>query len=289
VRPAPRGLTLLLPTFLFSLANAWVDSGHMVIAEIAYDRLTPAARVQANDLLKIGGTERTRDFLGAACWADDIRRERRNTGKWHYIDLHFRTDGKPTSNQPDAKNVVWAIKKFRHILADMSEPPENRAEALRFILHFVGDVHQPLHSVSRDTDELPDGDAGGNKFPIEPPDSFESGRRPQNLHALWDLGCGLFPSTTAHFRPLTPEHREEIEAIAKKIEHDRPWSRAIVGDTNPMDWAKESLNYAKTVVYGLQEGAVPTPAYLEKGESVSETRAADAGYRLAALLNSTLK
>jgi hypothetical protein len=133
------------------------------------------------------------------------------------------------------------------------------------------------------------GDAGGNKFPIEPPDSFESGRRPQNLHALWDLGCGLFPSTTAHFRPLTPEHREEIEAIAKKIEHDRPWSRAIVGDTNPMDWAKESLNYAKTVVYGLQEGAVPTPAYLEKGESVSETRAADAGYRLAALLNSTLK
>jgi hypothetical protein len=259
----------------------------MTIAAIAYDHLSSKAKLEADRLLKTGGTPKTADFLTAACWADDIRRDRRETGPWHYIDLHFRTDGKPTSNKPDAENAVWAIAKFKAVLADKTQSDESRADALRFLLHFVGDIHQPLHVVSHDTDQLPDGDAGGNKFKIEPPAGVGGDRPPRNLHALWDFGCGLFPSGV--FRPLTLEGRQEIEALAKKIEQDRPMSKKIVSDADPMSWAEAGLRVSKEYVYSLPEGTAPSEAYLKKGQEVSETRAAEAGYRLAALLNSVLK
>jgi hypothetical protein len=261
----------------------------MVIAAIAYQHLTNKARTEANRLLQIGGTDRTRDFYSAACWADDIRRERRETGPWHYIDLHFRTDGKSVTNKPDAENAVWAIEKFRAILADKTQPDADRADALRFLLHFVGDIHQPLHAVSWDSDQLPQGDAGGNKFPILPPPLASDDRPPHNLHALWDLGCGLFPSTGRDFRPLQSSGRQEIDAIRDKIERDHPFNKGFISDMKPMDWAQSGLRASKEVVYTLPMNSIPSPSYLQKGRERSELRAAEAGYRLAELLNETLK
>jgi hypothetical protein len=271
-------------------AFGWDDSGHMTIAAIAYQHLTPKAKAEAEELLKIGATDRNNDFLTSACWADDIRRDRHETSTWHYIDIHFRADGKPSTNKPDAENVVWAIDKFEHVLADPSQPEANRAEALRFILHFVGDIHQPLHATSRDTDQLPEGDAGGNKFPIAPPAIVIDDRPPRNLHSLWDLGCGIFPYVPRNFRPLDPAGRQQIEAIADKVEQADPEkSLPQRKDLNPQDWANESFTVAKDFVYSLQEGSSPSREYLLKGQVICEKRAALAGYRLAEVLNKLLK
>jgi hypothetical protein len=282
-------LALTLSGLMVCLASAWDDTGHMVIAEIAYNHMTPTARAEADRLLKVGATSKASDFLTSACWADDIRRERRETGPWHYIDLYFRSDAKPATHKPDAENAVWAISKFKAILKDKSQPEADRAEALRFLIHFVGDLHQPLHTVSRETDVLPAGDAGGNKFPIQAPASFVGDYPPRNLHALWDEGCGLFPSFGRNFRPLDGEGREKIETIAHKIERDEPKARKAASNTDPMDWAKEGEGLSKRFVYNLQEGGTPSDEYLKKGEAISEMRAAQAGYRLAALLNDTLR
>jgi hypothetical protein len=263
----------------------------MVIAEIAYEHLTPKARAQADELLKVGGTAATSDFITAACWADDIRRERRETAPWHFIDIHFREDGKPDSNKPDAENVVWAIRKFAGVLADKSRPEADRADALRFVMHFVGDVHQPLHATSRDTDALPSGDLGGNRFRITPPDSMaDLDRPPRNLHALWDLGAGLFPSEGRGFRPLSDAGRETIVDLAHRLERDYPrQSLREARNPDPMKWAMESFSYDVHFVYGLPESSQPSAAYVAQAQKISEERAALAGYRLANVLNSVLK
>jgi hypothetical protein len=263
----------------------------MVIAAIAWKHLTPAAQAEASRLVGIGATPRTNDFISAACWADDVRRDRRETGPWHYIDIYFRNDGKPPQNKPDAENAVWAIDRFSAILKDKSKPDAERAEALRFLIHIVGDIHQPLHATSKESDERPKGDAGGNAFRIEPPSELAHGDRPpRNLHALWDLGVGLFPSTTPGFRPLNDERRQEIETIADKVQSEYPLgSQRAVHDLKPMDWANESYHTAVSVVYNLSEDSQPGLAYVAEGQRVSAQRAALAGYRLAELLNRLLK
>jgi len=272
-----------------TLAFGWYDSGHMVIAAIAYARLKPAAKAEADRLLRIGGTDRTGDFITAACWADDIRRDRRETGPWHYIDIHFRQDGKPDNNQPDAENVVWAIHKFEKILADRSAPDADRADALRFILHFVGDVHQPLHATSRDTDAMPNGDAGGNRFRIEPPDLLVGEPRPpHNLHALWDQACGFLPSGGLN-RPLSDSGIQEVRQLAQQVQEAYPLpTLPQAKNLDPMTWANESFAQDERFVYTLPDGSKPTEAYIREGQEISKKRLALAGYRLAELLNKLL-
>lgn len=260
----------------------------MVIASIAKGQLTPYALTEANRLLKIGGDERTDDFLTAAVWADDIRNKRPETGPWHYINLHFRTDRKGTKNKPEDDNVVKAIEFMRKTLADKTKPDADRADALRFLMHFVGDLHQPLHAVARDSDEHPGGDRGGNDFKTQPP-AYAAGesRPPTNLHSLWDGGVGLFPFFN---RPLSPGDRATIELQARTIVASNPTSSLKRVDVlDPMIWAREGLDGAMKVVYVLPEGSVPSEEYVRNGRKLVSERVALAGYRLAAILNDCLK
>jgi hypothetical protein len=286
--PRLRLLPILL-SLLASTAFGWVDSGHMVVGAIAYRHLHPKVRGEVDRLLRIGGDPRTAEFITATCWADDIKHDRPETAKWHYIDIPFKADGTTPSTKPDPQNVVWAINRFSAILHDFRQTDADRAEALRFLLHFVGDIHQPLHATTRETPEHPDGDAGGNRFRIEPPAMYASDDRPpHNLHIIWDLGCGLLPETHRDFRPLTPESRAQIEAIATKVEVDEPLAKTRVKQTDPMGWAEESFEKAKEVVYSLPEGSSPSDAYMARGRQLCEERIALAGLRLANLLNQLL-
>lgn len=268
-------------------ALAWVDTGHMVVAAIAEGRLKPEVLKTCQDLLKTGPTDRTQGFIEGACWPDDAKNQ--TTGPWHYIDLAFRTDGKPTKTKPDELNVVWAIEHFSAILKDSANTPQERAEALRYLIHFVGDIHQPLHATTRESDEHPDGDRGGNDFKIVPGDVFSGMERPpRNLHQVWDLGGGLFQPVQ---RPLDPESKGRILIQAQNIASRNPMSKFVLQrkDTNPMDWAKESQELAKTVVYhGIAPGDEPTVGYVAICKTVCAQRAALAGYRLADLLNRLL-
>ena len=274
-------LLISLITLASAQVFAWHDGGHMVVAEIARQSLSPKIVAECEWLLKQDPDPKTNTFLTASCWADDFKS--RESAPWHYINIHFRTDGKDTDNKPETQNVVVAINRFSAVLQDKRKDPKERAEALRYLLHFVGDVHQPLHAVARDSDEHPEGDRGGNDFKILPTDRHkELQRPPNNLHALWDMGGNLFRPTV---RPLTSDGLATIVRIANSIRNRHP-EATLDGVTNldPMAWTQESADIAKRVVYNLKENEVPTPEYIRQCEDVSAKRVAYAGYRLAALL-----
>jgi hypothetical protein len=257
---------------LSAVASAWNDVGHRTIAAIANDHLTPAVRAEVERLL--AGTS----IQDGAVWADDVRRDRPNTGPWHYKDQYFRDDRRRVRNQPGLENAVWAIKRFTAVLADRTKSDAERGEALRWVLHFVGDIHQPLHAASRESVALPDGDRGGNSFRVGIAGQFSRmPRPPENLHALWDLGAGLFLPGTS------PVQLSQTIQAALPIKSLRG-----VGDSSPDDWQRESFDIAKNFVYSTPENVPPSSEYLRESRERAIRRAALAGYRLAEVLNKAL-
>lgn len=279
-----RWLPPLSLLFLASSSFGWSDTGHMVIAAIAERDLTPTARHEIARLLGVGDQLGT-PYWQAAVWPDEHRTP--ESSPWHYVNLHFRTDGKRTRNQPEPESVVTAIERFRAVLTDRTKSDADRKLALYYVLHFVGDAHQPLHAVARDTDKYPDGDRGGNEFTVKPPSEFLwMDRPPKNLHALWDMGAGLFIF----------ESQSLSEAAVRRIRAQADTLRAALpvrtfraaDDLRPMDWAKEGLSGAKKVVYRLDENTEPNDSYLTEARRLAAQRATLAGYRLAKVLNAAL-
>lgn len=263
-------------------AAAWNDTGHMVVAAIAEAKLTPKAKAAADELLKVGATERAYSFITAGPWADDIRSDKDRP--WHYINIHFWEDGSASSNKPEKQNVVWAIRTQTAILKSRSSSRAAKADALRYLIHFVGDIHQPFHCLSRDSDDFPQGDRGGNSHTIQPISGWGD-RDVTNLHALWDFGLGEFlPSR----RPLSAENATRIYDIAKKYMVETPQLASVVKVTDPMIWANESFGL-RMEVYNIGINAPVNEPYLNNGRRIVRIRTAKAGYRLAALLNSVFR
>ncbi|MFI5386095.1 MAG: S1/P1 nuclease [Fimbriimonadales bacterium] len=264
---------------------AWDATGHMVIAAIAEGRLNKKAWDECDRLLKIGGTPNTKGFVASSCWADDTKSPA--TAPWHYIDIAFRIDGRPVQTKPADENVVWAINHFSDILKDKSKPDAERADALRYLIHFVADVHQPLHAATMESDEHPAGDRGGNEFPIKAGDFFTNLKNPPtNLHSLWDMGCGLF-LPDAETRPLAPDAEGRLRITGQNLTIQ--YSTAKFGDQlkdlNPADWAEESNTTAKVFAYKVRTGGELDLQYMTIGKTIAGQRATLAGYRLATLLN----
>ena len=187
------GLTLGTP----SLSLGWGPGGHMMTAQIAFDRLNPRARAQVQALLAIpidpaAVSARSKDFVNAAHWADDLRSVPafKFLEPLHFIDKRFSTDGTRLPAIP-SPNIVTALRDNVKILRT-SRDKNARARALRLIIHFVGDIHQPLHCADRVSRALPDGDQGGNLVTIKI--SAPNGNlRSINLHSYWDGGLESFP------------------------------------------------------------------------------------------------
>lgn len=266
-----------------SSAYAWNAVGHEVVAAIAQSNLTPAARAEADRLLKATGTT---DFVSVASWADETRTK--ENGPWHYEDHYFRQDGQPAKNKAEEENVVWAIDKFSKVLSDKTKSDAERADALRYVIHFVGDIHQPLHATALENDALPQGDAGGNRYPIGVAPEFATMERaPKNLHSLWDMGAGLF-NFEPDIKSASGEARIQGEASMLAAALPRE-SFPELSKTDPEQWALESFEDAKRVVYATPMNEVPSPEYLTKGRTLAAQRVTLAGYRLADLLNRLLK
>lgn len=261
---------------LFSInCYAWNAEGHRVIAAIAYDRLKPNVKAKVDQLVNAFSNQytHTNSFDEIAPWPDSVK----NNKQWHYTDTPFSTDNTPIKDIKQPYDVVWAINhittSFNDSTQQSSEPP---CYLLAFLVHTVGDVHQPLHTVSRISAQYPDGDRGGNLFKL----TFE-GKQSQ-LHHAWDTGAGLFDTNTPS--------EQQVIALAKKITTDYPESRfsTQIADLTPEDWVNEGVDVAKKHAYNTPEHQKPSSEYLDTGKQVAEQRAALAGYRLAALLNKLL-
>lgn len=296
-RPSMKGRIaiglLVVVLFTPSLALGWGAGGHMMVASIAFSRLNPRAKAKANELLAIdidpaAVTAKSHNFVNAAHWADDLRpfAEFDHFKALHFIDQPFSVDGTALpSGVPEPDNIVKALEDNVAILKTSTDK-NAQAQALRFIIHFVGDIHQPLHCATRVSSANPDGDRGGNLVSIKIPGS-NGQLKTTNLHSYWDGGIGTFPKTGANFAPPPLAQIGPATVIAMR---GNPATAAGVKLNDPFNyagWAAESFTLAKSTAYkGMANGVKPSATYNAASTKVVRKRVAWGGYRLAALLNS---
>jgi len=260
-------------TLSTSQAFAWGPEGHRVIADIARSHLTPAARQQVRNLL---GND---DLAAVANWADEIKSERPETAGWHFVDIPkdasgfseardcFHPSEKHVSTLSDHHNcVVDRIELLNQVLADSSASRQDRIEALKFLVHFVGDIHQPLHAIEEAR--------GGNDIHVIEFGSQQCGSRSCNLHFAWDIGL------IEHSRRPESNYHQALESL---IVRENLSSRR---DGTPESWANESFRLAKTV--WVNHGGAVDETYYRTNIPVVDERLSVAGIRLANILNATL-
>lgn len=265
--------------------TAWGDEGHRITARIAWNGLQPKARVSVAALL------RGEDFVEAATWADRIRIDRPNTRAWHFVDIPFEAssyqrerDCRPT---PSGDCAIDAFARSRAMMLNQELPNSRRAEALKFLIHIVGDLHQPFHAIDR-------GDQGGNALRV-----FLRGKT-TSLHAAWD---------NDFIRQLDNGSRD---AYAEQL-YTRYGVKAatFLGSDEAIRWALEAHELGRQAYayqgatsmsaqhgsFGGRQGPAGgnaiaielSPNYVVTSTAVVEEQLARAGVRLAALLNEILR
>lgn len=249
---------LLLCSLLFMLpilAHAWGPAGHRLVGDLAERQLTPAAKAAVRRLL---GRESLADV---APWADELRNDptRRELGR-ATARLHFVNFSGPSCRY-DAKHdcpggacVVAAIERQARVLGDRSRPTAARAEALRFLVHFVGDAHQPLHAGYRP-------DRGGNRYQVQ----WQG--RGTNLHAIWDS------------KVLASAGQAWPAQAARLAQAPLP------ADGTPAQWSEESCRASRAI---YPRGHRVDARYLAHQRPLAERQVRLAAARLAALLNREL-
>jgi hypothetical protein len=257
----------MLATLAACPALAWGPVGHRIAGDLAQQRLCPAARTNVKSL---GAGESLAELGG---WADQIRDEPewRNSRPWHYMDLADLPTGAGLAEaraaidkhaHPHEGDVLEALARYSKVLADPKTPRAERAEALRFVVHFVVDIHQPLH-VGRPSDH------GGNDVQV-----VFGKKGPMSLHHFWDTE--VLPSRGPSAKM---EQRLKADLAAVPIER---------ANDPPAEWAAESLAL-RASVYGFRPAAhgpaTLDDAYVRSAQRIADERLVLAGARLAATLN----
>ena len=265
------GLTLaaaLLP----SHAAAWGAQGHRLVARIAETRLDPQAQAEVNRLL---ATEPGATLSSIAPWADQLRAEDPDLGKrsadWHYVNM--AEDGcayDPPKHCRNGDCVIEALKTQSAILANRNLADAQRLQALKFVVHLLGDMHQPMHAGYGH-------DKGGNTYQLQ----FNG--RGTNLHSLWDSGMfyTLRLSDDDYFKKLRPSFFQRL------FSRFRMHSQKIDLQHDATAWAKESCEIAIASGTYPDGGTIDT-RHIKKYRPIAEKRVRQAGERLAQLLNTTL-
>jgi hypothetical protein len=293
-------------------ALAWNKGGHMVSGAIAYVVLkheSPQTVAKVIALLKehpqyesvwlprlnavMNATEDDKEmmlFMHAARWPDDARgHEEFHHAHWHYINLPYKPEGQPDSVHaapPDSDNIIRAYELNLGKVKDKREDDDDRAVALCWVLHLIGDSHQPLHVSQLFTTQYPKGDKGGNKFYIR----AKAGASSITLHQYWDdliIGSERFQSVRNRATLL----RNHADFAKDKLNE--------LSETHFEKWASvESFKLAKDAVYrhgkitgGSELGdAVTLPEdYSHVVKPIAERRIVLAGYRIADVLKKAME
>lgn len=260
-----RNCALLLLSMWPSLAAAWGEPGHRVVAAQAERQLRPAARAEVARLL---AGEPEPSLPGIAAWADGLREsggpEARRTTRWHFINFKGgRCEYAPARDCPDGNCVVAAINRNFATLADRSRSDDERRVALKFLVHLVGDVHQPLHATPLD-------DHGGGDFQL-----LLRGKG-SNLHKVWDAAI-------LRHAGATPAAHLARQSLQPPLPPD-PTRRS---DRRAADWAVESCELVRSGTLYPDARRVDEP-YLALHLPLVDRRLRQAGGRLADLLNLAL-
>jgi hypothetical protein len=242
-------------------AVAWGKTGHRAVAAIADTQLSGLARAHVKEILGVESLDE------AATWADEMRSDpspfwQKTATPWHYVTLN----GIVYDHAPPEGDALDALGRFRATLRDPKASLADKQLALRFIVHLVADLHQPMH-VGKCCDK------GGNDVKVT---WFG---KPTNLHAVWDTAI------------VDDEQLSFTELTAKLERHTGSQDVIDWWDINPRDWVSESAQY-REMIYA----ALPRPkskksppdlsySYVYKFTPLMERRLKQAGVRLAAYLN----
>lgn len=313
-------LLLLLPQFVFG----WNATGHALVAGIAWDNMTPAARQKAIALLQAAPqdacllelfpndsrplADRQREFfMLVSTWPDIVRprdeEDSRPCTRFHHRDWHFinyfweGVSGGTGNNAPKDRgdieipevNAVERLKLFRPFVACnrsiCGTPEEERATTLAWILHLVGDIHQPLHTSGRATTKPSEqeGDRGGNLFKLG---TFANS---PSLHSYWD---GIIDRSISREQAEKNNNLAYLNRVAGIItqEHSRLSMESRLRSGDFVSWSLEGFDTTKSKVYpeSLLRGQMPDDIYRQGAFKTSKEAIALAGYRLADLLNQML-
>lgn len=286
---------------VFGPAQAWDPIGHMLVTQSAYGQLTPSARAAVD--LSLAEFNKKQNaaytFVTAGCWMDDIRGTHKEYAPWHYIELPYTREGEPFPVAWQV-NALWAIRHCEAILkGDRTDPNVDKDQALVMLLHLVGDVHQPLHTVSRNND------AGGNKVVVPNIEDamVEAFPNRRNLHYFWDSAYrrtvkdGKVVETLVEppFLPSDPARGHAL-ALPMAVEHAAGLEKTYQPDKypatgTPEEWVKESHMQGFDNVYQkLPGGESANPVeldqpYVDNARALAEQKLIQGGHRLAALLN----
>lgn len=220
---------IMLVFFFLAISSvkvfAWGREGHKVIAEIAEHYMNAKARKEVRSLLAVIHQKSIADI---ASWADEYRRSHPETGRWHYVDIPLNATHFDSAQYcKDGGCVVYSILRFEKELANKHLSAAERAKALKFVVHFVGDITQPLHCADNH-------DKGGNEVKV----TFFG--HPFNLHRVWDYGIIEHTGLDA---------RQYSDYLIKKYHPDYAQRERIDRGTT-IDWAMESHKEAVRYAYG---------------------------------------
>jgi len=300
---------ILIVLTISSTVVSWHETGHMVTAAIAEQILlkeAPEVLTKANELLSLFKEwtgEADQPFIEAATWPDKIKEDNNKMMEdWHFISQYHSVDGTPVDDllphgplTPNnvTQQITGAVRSLQWDASNDSKSPFYghqdarfmKSFSLRNLIHFVGDVHQPLHSSEGVSAKHKKGDRGGNSVKINMKGDFAG----TNLHFFWDH---LFYNFSRDGKdageltsPLTDANKTFPQKYAKSIMKAFPRSKYpkdLWWKTDPMMWAAESLDIATKFVYkGITEKKPFTAAYVTKARKICLERLALGGYRLA--------
>lgn len=267
---------------------AWWDVPHMLICEIAKNQLDFQTIQKIEKMLAHFEKDfpESSSFKTASCFPDDITSLGLSGFKaWHGILTPYSKDDFLTPREIGCikaliadNNLHAAIRQSIKVLKNPAAGIWEKSFLLRFLLHAVGDIHQPLHCIQYYSEQFPHGDLAGHRFTI-------SGMPYKNLHLLWDSAFGA--GAQKMVRPLSIGDEQWISEMAVNIEKKFP--KNVFQEVENMDclqWSRESYQLAIEFAYnGIEVGEKPSDDYLAKGEQIALRQIALAGYRLALLLD----
>ena len=275
---------LLLALAAAAPAPAWWDYGHKTVAGIALAQVSPRARAEIGRLLSWHRLLETPEcpaatFRDASVWPDCIRRmgDRFSyTAPWHYQNVDICRPFDPESACRDGNCVSAQIERNAKLLADRALPRRERLQALAFLVHFVGDMHQPLHSGDR-------GDFGGNRFPASY--GLIAGRT--SLHTIWD---GFLAERSISTPP--PDAAGILAGFGAA-------ERAAMREGTVEEWARQAWEASRDLAYGAamadpcaeppEERPVIGEETVQRLIPLVRLQVARGGLRLARLLDEALR
>jgi hypothetical protein len=272
-------LFIVLASTASAALDGWGQQGHRLVADMAAKRLTPIARQNVDWLLD------KRPLADIASWADEFRIDNNQTAWWHFMNVPPGASGydrdRDCPRQRDVAAgayddrwrdcIVDRLLYNQQRLADTTLDRADRAIALKYVVHFVGDLHQPFHTLGvgrggNDVEVTVFGSANCSNNPSTP--------RPCNLHSVWDS------MLITHRGWNDQQWRTAMDQLIDK----RGFEKSPLG--TPADWANESFQTAKAAL--VSNKSTIDEAYYSKHIGVIEQRIAQAGVPLAALLNNSL-